>query len=143
MLEKLTLAEAAKVLGISPDAVRMRIRRGSMNGEKDDEGRWWVWVDKEEAEAERADEQANEHPGEREPEPDAVDVAELRTQLTVLQARLEAAEGERDHLRGVVNSLLAAQERRDMLALGQTQAQQRVLESSEKPRGWWAKLFGK
>lgn len=53
MLEQLTLIEAGQALGISPDAVRMRVKRGSLQGEKDAEGRWLVWVDVEQAAAER------------------------------------------------------------------------------------------
>jgi len=40
-------------LNISPDALRMRIRRGTMNGEKDETGIWHVWIDTAELEAER------------------------------------------------------------------------------------------
>jgi hypothetical protein len=37
-----TIQEAAIVLGISPNAVRMRIRRGTLSGYKADDGRWYV-----------------------------------------------------------------------------------------------------
>jgi hypothetical protein len=37
--------EAAEVLGTSVDAVRMRVRRGSLQSEKDPDGRVHVWVD--------------------------------------------------------------------------------------------------
>jgi hypothetical protein len=36
--------EAAEVLGTSVDAVRMRARRGSLESEKDPDGRVYVWV---------------------------------------------------------------------------------------------------
>ena len=38
MLEQLTLIEAGAALGISPDAVRMRVKRGSLQGEKGEDG---------------------------------------------------------------------------------------------------------
>ena len=41
---RLTVQEAADVLGTSVDAVRMRIRRGSIESEKDPDGRVHVWV---------------------------------------------------------------------------------------------------
>jgi len=41
---RLTVQEAAEVLGTSVDAVRMRIRRGSIESEKDPDGRVHVWV---------------------------------------------------------------------------------------------------
>jgi excisionase family DNA binding protein len=42
---RLTVQEAAEVLGTSVDAVRMRVRRGSLTSEKDSDGREYVWVD--------------------------------------------------------------------------------------------------
>jgi hypothetical protein len=37
--------EAAEVLGTSVDAVRMRVRRGSLESEKDPDARVYVWVE--------------------------------------------------------------------------------------------------
>jgi hypothetical protein len=42
---RLTVQEAAEVLGTSVDAVRMRARRGSLESEKEPDGRVYVWVD--------------------------------------------------------------------------------------------------
>ncbi len=42
--QRVTIAEAASILGISKDAVRMRVRRKSLRSEKD-EGRVYVWLD--------------------------------------------------------------------------------------------------
>lgn len=39
------MQEAAEVLGTSVDAVRMRARRGSLEAEKEPDGRVYVWVD--------------------------------------------------------------------------------------------------
>ena len=43
--QRLTVQEAAEVLGASVDAVRMRVRRGSLASEKAPDGRVYVWVD--------------------------------------------------------------------------------------------------
>src|SRR5215207_4200126 len=48
---RVTVAEAAKLLGISADGVRMRVRRGTIDHEKDETGRLVVYVD--EAELDR------------------------------------------------------------------------------------------
>jgi hypothetical protein len=48
--QRLTVQEAAEVLGTSVDAVRMRARRGSLLSEKDPDGRVYVWVDSDESE---------------------------------------------------------------------------------------------
>jgi excisionase family DNA binding protein len=47
---RLTVQEAAEVLGTSVDAVRMRVRRGSLQSEKDPDGRVHVWVDEDSSE---------------------------------------------------------------------------------------------
>jgi len=137
MLERMTLIDAGAALGISPDAVRMRIRRGMMQGEKDEEGRWLVWVDTEQAEHERLARQANERADEREPEPgEPVEptMGELRMTIAVLEARLEALEEvreERDFLRKQVDTLIFAQ----------GMAAQKALPNPAR-RSWWARLFG-
>jgi excisionase family DNA binding protein len=47
---RLTVQEAAEVLGTSVDAVRMRVRRGNLRSDKDSDGRVYVWVDTDESE---------------------------------------------------------------------------------------------
>ena len=44
-MDRVTVQEAARRLGISQDAVRQRIRRGSMRHDKDDKGRVYVYLD--------------------------------------------------------------------------------------------------
>jgi excisionase family DNA binding protein len=48
--QRLTVQEAAEVLGTSVDAVRMRVRRGTLESEKDPDGRVHVWVNGDSAE---------------------------------------------------------------------------------------------
>ena len=122
MLEKISLQEAGELLGISPDAVRMRIKRGKMQGEKDETGRWQVWIDTEESEGEQEAEQ--------EPERGSVDEPDLLRQVAVLEARLELLEDERDYLRQQVQTLTMAQ-----AVMAQAQAQ-KALEPEKKPRRW-------
>jgi hypothetical protein len=43
--QRLNAREAAEALGISVDAVRMRVRRGTLEAERDANGRLHVWVD--------------------------------------------------------------------------------------------------
>ena len=38
------LSEAASLLGVSKDAVRMRVKRGTLRSEKEEDGRVYVWV---------------------------------------------------------------------------------------------------
>ena len=44
-MDRVTVQEAARRLGISQDAVRQRVRRGSMRYDKDDKGRVYVYLD--------------------------------------------------------------------------------------------------
>lgn len=136
MLEQLTLIEAGQALGISPDAVRMRIKRGSMRGEKDAEGRWLVWVDVEQAAAEREAEREPDATGEREPEREAEheerELRELAARIGILEERLEELRQERDFLRTQVENLIMIQ--------GMTA--QKALPNPER-RGLWARLLGR
>jgi glutathione S-transferase len=140
MLEKLTLIEAGQALGLSPDAVRMRIKRGTMRGEKDAEGRWLVWVNTEGAEAEHEPEHEPEREpnasGEREPEPGEQSAEALRARIGELERRLEELSEERDFLRTQLNNLTFAQ---GMAA--QAQAQKALPNPAR--RSWWARLWGR
>jgi hypothetical protein len=41
---RIHLSEAAALLGVSKDAVRMRVKRGTLRSEKGEDGRVYVWV---------------------------------------------------------------------------------------------------
>lgn len=43
----MTLAQAADLLGIAPNSVRSRWKSGKIKGERDNEQKIWVWVDRE------------------------------------------------------------------------------------------------
>src|SRR5205814_951744 len=65
--ERFTIAQAATLLGTSRDAIRQRIRRGTLRSEKAD-GRWYVYLSEESAteEASRTDgldDVPSDHPG--------------------------------------------------------------------------------
>ena len=133
VLEQLTLIEAGQALGISPDAVRMRIKRGTMQAEKDEDGRWLVWVDVEQAAAEREVEREAKQAEEREPEREGELSAEaLRARIGILEARLEELREERDFLRRQVENLTFAQ----------AMQTQKALPNPER-RSWWARLWGR
>ena len=44
-VERLSVAEAAEVLGVTRDAIHKRIKRGSVEHEKGNDGRFYVYVD--------------------------------------------------------------------------------------------------
>jgi hypothetical protein len=51
--QRLDLREAAEVLGATVDAVRKRVQRGSLDSEKGEDGRVYVWLDVDQTQPER------------------------------------------------------------------------------------------
>lgn len=42
---RMSLADAATALGIAPNSVRSRFKSGKLRGERDNQGKIWVWLD--------------------------------------------------------------------------------------------------
>lgn len=42
---RMSLADAATTLGIAPNSVRSRFKAGKLRGERDNQGKIWVWLD--------------------------------------------------------------------------------------------------
>jgi DNA-binding transcriptional MerR regulator len=47
--DRLTVPDAAKLLGVTPEAIRQRIRRGTIEHEQDENGRYYVYTSSTEA----------------------------------------------------------------------------------------------
>jgi hypothetical protein len=75
--ERRTLSEAASLLGITPDALRQRIRRGRYHTEKE-AGRVYVYLDSDRTQTERPTEQGTD-----------VLIAELRARIESLERQLD------------------------------------------------------
>ena len=156
--QRLTVQEAAEFLGTSVDAVRMRVRRGSLPSEKDSDGRVYVWVD--------GDSSGTEHElnGESTSLISAKDetIATLREQL---QAERQAHAEARRIIAGLVERVPPAIEAPDRTAdLLEAERRQRIedvqreraerLEAqeraeklreeleAERSKGFWERLFG-
>jgi len=104
-----SVAEAAELLGISKDAVRMRIRRGTLRSERAG-GRVHVWVDTDQGADQNADRPGATYEL----------VEELRDRVHFLEGQLEQAnERDRENRRIVaaltsrIPELEAPQEQRD------------------------------
>ena len=103
--------EAGKALGITPDAVRAKLRRRTLEGFRDNHGRWRVVLpdtttdtpsDIREAVATRRDTTPEE-------------LAGLQATVAELRARVESLEGERDRLLSILETGLREREREPSL----------------------------
>jgi hypothetical protein len=124
-----SLKEASSLLGITPEAVRKRLNRGTLEGFKDENGKWQVYIpDK---------------------EPDTVRT-NGRTPSGQTSGEVEALRAHIGDLSKQVDTLTKALERRDK-ALDQAQyilalKEQKILEleaPKEKRLSWWQRLFEK
>ncbi len=150
------MQEAAEVLGTSVDAVRMRARRGSLEAEKEPDGRVYVWVDGDSSETKLGlDGESNALISAKDET-----IEELRDRARYLERRLDQEREARTEERRRHDTLLAQlmqripeleapQERRD----GRPSAVE-YPDRPEDPAGngshqevterpsWWRKFFG-
>jgi excisionase family DNA binding protein len=134
---RLTVQEAAEILGTSVDAVRMRIRRGSLESEKDSDGRVYVWVYADESETKpRLNGEAAEL------------VAELRDRVRYLEGQLDIRTEElREHRRiiAALTSRIPELDAPETPPESPTEASGPpgtggAQEGTERP--WWRRMFG-
>lgn len=91
--EKVTLQEAARILGMSEGAVRKRVKRGTLSHEKDKDGRIYIYLDA------RVDEGID---GGADDRVDGVPHPNTTTLISELQARVEFLEDELDDWKRIV-----------------------------------------
>ena len=84
---RLSIADAAAQLGVSRDTVRRKLKRGQLTGRRDNYGRWWIELPAE-AMSSVPMQRAAYAPT---PEPSALLLEELRSQVSRLRTDLEAA----------------------------------------------------
>lgn len=103
---RMSLAEAAKALGLAPNGVRTRFKAGKLRGERDNSGRIWVWVDPSQKVRQKPSAEPKSNSESVTSEPDQnwllkrLDLAE--TELAELRPRVAAAEAEAALLRDAV-----------------------------------------
>jgi excisionase family DNA binding protein len=150
VMHRVTVAEAAKLLGISADGVRMRVRRGTIEHEKDENGRLLVYLD--EAELER-----------NEAEDSTADmylallreqIEQLRNEVTDWKEQLrEEREANRENrrllaaaLERLPPALEAPSEAREGPESGSEEATQGTTPPEQQEpsqrRSWWRQFFG-
>jgi Sigma-70, region 4 len=143
-VQRVTLAEAAELLGISKGAVRQRVRRGTLRSDKGEDGRVYVYVDPS-VDAIHADD----------PHGEGVLVEELRDRIRYLERQVE----EERSARYRADELLARLMERVQLEAptdvpGSPETAQEEPERAEPDlatreaqegvqRPWWRRVFGR
>ena len=138
----MSVADAARRLGISEGGVRKRAQRGQIPHERDERGRLWVWLDPSETHRDWSRDRPDASLGQSRDEL----VAELRDRVAFLQRELERKDAIMLNMTEAMKALNppraeppeSAQPRSDRDA---------PAESSEGPqtpleRPWWRRVFG-
>jgi hypothetical protein len=138
---RLTMAEAAEVLGTTKDAVRMRVRRGSLRSELGEDGKRYVYVD--------SDRDAVRPEGEGEGFANPLIEAKDET-IEVLREQLRAEREAHAEARRIIAAL--TQRIPELEAPASPEASRSPQEGSEEPaeehrsdpdrRTWWRRIFG-
>ncbi len=140
--KRLDVKEAAQVLGISTDAVHKRARRGSLESDKDEEGRVFVWIDTEESVY--TQDSQNVHP---------LLMSRLENENDFLRRELERRAEELAEMRRIVAGLVqrvpelesakeAPTETRDSRETPSKAAGNGDGRAGPEHRSWWLRLFG-
>ncbi len=147
MTERLTIGEAAERLGVSPDTVRRRLKRGELHGEQEETAQGFIWRI---VLPEAPDEPAPE----AEPK-ESIELALLRERVAGLERLAQELQGERDAWREQEASERdASAQLRVLLQQAQTLAgaipatvgeSEPISSPPAAPRSgsFWSRLFGK
>ena len=140
-VEKMTVPEAAKLLGVTQSAVRKRIQRGTIPWDRDDEGRIYVYVDPSEMRLETGSARLRDTSmGLSRDEL----VAELRDQVNFLRGELERKDA---LLRSLMQRILElepaaeSREARETASEGLGKGEPSEAEEPTKQRSWLMRFF--
>ena len=134
--ERLSVADAAKLLNITPEAIRQRIRRGTIEYEQDENDKYYVYLQSTEGVENNVHNNTN------------ADYAALQDHIETLKRELEQRNEElrrKDHL------LAAALERIPALEENPPEARDSSVKAAEGESGtptpqdaspWWRRFFG-
>ena len=169
----MSLKGAAQMLGVAPNTIRTRWKRGKIKGEMGNDGKVWVWVDPDETAndmpqnprgSKRVSEAFLERSAELNLEPNqSLEISALRDHLKTLQEQLAIATAENaelrskaadaDRLRGENEGLRGqldiraeqlAELRSIMEAMQKTHADELQRWMKSQPaKGFFARLFGR
>ena len=136
-LERLTVADAAALMGVSQDAVRKRIQRNTIRWDKDAEGRVYVYLAASET-RQATDQDASKT---------ALDI--MQDQVEYLRRQLEVWQEEarrKDHIIAALTEripeLEAPREPRESPAAASEEEGKGEPPPQQERRSWWQRIFG-
>jgi excisionase family DNA binding protein len=137
-VERLSVMEAAERLGVTRDAIHKRIRRGSIEHEQGDDGRFYVYVDTSTTGAEKSTDTSVD---------DRTDIliAEMRDRIRALE---EANRENRRIIAALTQRIPAIEAPQDAPESPQTRSDRSTPtdadEGAQEPdtRPWWQRWFG-
>jgi hypothetical protein len=145
---KLDVKQAAQILGISTDAVHKRAKRGTLESEKDEDGRVFVWLDTEDTGYTASSQDADDvHP---------LLLARLENENDFLRRELDRRAEELSEMRRIVAGLV--QRVPELESKGESPPNERKSpesaseeasgtashweDTSEPRRSWWQRWLG-
>ena len=150
-LERLSVAQAARALGLTESGVRKRVSRGTLPHERDDNGTVWVFVDPlQTVSGTPLDSQADEAREFRDSVQDSVldalhdQVATLKDQVRYLQAEGERKDAILMTMAQRIPELEAAPEPRESPQRPSEQQGSGTAypeDGGEEKRSWWRRVF--
>lgn len=156
---RMSLADAAALLGIAPNSVRSRFKSGKLRGERDNQGKIWVWLEpglaRPEGSKSKASKPAAEATSKGSIEPSIITALEahnrtLTEQLSLAQgelATLRSRASVADHLEAEITGLevLRDELRGDRDHWRETANRALAVHQVEPEfqRRWWTRLFRK
>lgn len=94
--ERYSLKAAADLYGVKPNAIRARFKKGQIRGERDNQGRIFVWIDPAQAANDKQPREPSLKPSTR---------PEKSGELKALKDHIETLTNERDRLRAEIDRL--------------------------------------
>lgn len=139
--ERMDLKKAGAMLGLTPNAVRARAEKGHIPHEKDNRGKWWVFIDPETAANDRSKLEVpkTSNGSSNLSSNDTLfegQIKALEGHVEALREQVTGLQGERDDLRRRLD--LSEEERRKLVAaLIEKTAVPASPVIAEQPKRWW------